>query len=353
MSIESPDNVTASPPFAEDVAGVPQEVASGIWRIPLPLPFALRWVNAYVLAGEGEWCLVDCGLGTKTSNAALVAGIAALGISFADLTALVLTHAHPDHIGPAGDIVSAMSDDARVHMLGLEATRMALIWGVQTPDDLRATRELWARSGLSQAESDTGVQELLELARLIHLPPPSAIAALTDDATVRLAGRDWRVLWTPGHADGHICLVNEQIVLAGDHILPKISSNVSFYPNSRPDPMQDYFDGLGRLAALDLTAPLVLPGHGAPFTHLAERIATLRDGHARRSQATLAALRTLGQPVPALDVTRALFGDRLRTSIDARLALGETLAHLEHLRIAGQVMARPDGSLIRYALTEQ
>ncbi|MBA3826941.1 MAG: MBL fold metallo-hydrolase, partial [Ktedonobacterales bacterium] len=94
--------------------GVPLVVAEGIWRIPLPVPFAPGTVNVTVLHGDGEWVLVDCGLGTRSSDAALAAGLAALGITAGDLTALVLTHAHPDHIGPAGDIIAQMPTTAHI-----------------------------------------------------------------------------------------------------------------------------------------------------------------------------------------------------------------------------------------------
>jgi glyoxylase-like metal-dependent hydrolase (beta-lactamase superfamily II) len=341
----SNDKMVALP---DEEVGVPQQVAPGVWRIVLPLPFALRWVNAYVLSGEGEWVLVDCGLGTRTSNAALTEGLRMLGIAFDDLTALVLTHAHPDHIGPSGEIAAAMKEHARVYMLDREIQRMRLIWGARTPDDLRNLAAMQASAGLAPDEIAAGVQELLGLGQLIVQPPESVIAPVKDGETVRLAGRDWRVIWTPGHASGHMCLQSEQLLLSGDHILPKISPNVSFYPNERDDPIQDHLDGLAHIGALHLAEPLVLPGHGAPFNQLAQRIEELRAGHLHRSQTVLATLQAMDAPAVAMEVTRALFAGRLKTNVDHRLALGETIAHLEHLRALGKVESFSDGSLIRY-----
>lgn len=346
MQAGSGNEREALPP--DESVGVPQEVASGIWRIVLPLPFALRRVNAYVLAGDGEWVLVDCGLGTRSSNAALREGLQALGITFADLTALVLTHAHPDHIGPSGEIAAAMGERARVLMLDLEVQRMRLIWGARTPDDLRHLATMQASAGLPPDEIAAGVQELLGLAQLIVLPPESVIIPLADNEVMRLAGREWRVIWTPGHAAGHMCLYSDQLLLSGDHVLPKISPNVSFYPDERADPIQDYLDGLGRLEALALAEPLVLPGHGIPFTQLAQRIEELRAGHLRRSQAVLATLSAMESPAAAMEVTRALFAGRLTTNVDHRLALGETIAHLEHLRAQGKSESFTEEAVIRY-----
>ena len=80
----------------------------------------------------------------------------------------------------------------------------------------------------------------------------------------------WRVLELPGHADGHICLERDGVLVAGDHVLGVITPTVGLYPESRPDPLADYQASLRR--TIELAPRIALPGHGDP---------DLRPGRAR------------------------------------------------------------------------
>ena len=334
--------------ITEDVAGVPQAVAPGIWRIPLPLPFTLRWVNAYVLIGDDERVLVDCGLGTHKTLDVLTAGLAALDLTFADLTTLLITHAHPDHIGLAAEIAAAMPHP-RVVLLDLEARTMTNVWGARAPEDLAPLRELHLRAGLAEPLVDEGVLELLGLSSIVHLPPTAAITTVSDNQTLILAGRSWRVLWTPGHAQGHLCLLSDDVIIVGDHILPRISPNVSLYPDALSDPIQSHLDALAHVAALTRPGLLALPGHGQPFTALPARAEELIAGHLKRADAMLEALQAAPAPMSAAEVANIIFARRLRENVDHRLAIGETLAHLERHRIAGRLRRDDSEHIIRYA----
>ncbi len=333
-------------------AGAPESLAEGVWRVPLPLPFSPGFVNAYILHGDGQWALVDCGLGTRASDAALAAALATLGIAPGDLRALALTHAHPDHIAPAGDLIAAMPADAQVWMLDVEARQVFQIWGVHDAADLRPLEAMQVLGGMSPDDARSSVQGMLRLSRLIRLPPPERVTALADGQEVMLGGRAWRALWTPGHAAGHMCLHSGDLVITGDHILPSISPNVSLHPDGRTHPIGDYLWSLDRVAGLELAAPLALPGHGRAFPHLARRVEELRASTLRRSAHALAALRETMEPATALEVAEHLFRGRLHTSDDRWLALGETLAHLEHLHTQGLALRDDRGDVAYFTAAE-
>jgi glyoxylase-like metal-dependent hydrolase (beta-lactamase superfamily II) len=148
----------------------------------------------------------------------------------------------------------------------------------------------------------------------------------------------WRVLELPGHADGHICLLRDGVLIAGDHLLADITPTVGLYPDSRPDPLGDYLASLER--TMELAPTLALPGHGDPIANPVHRAREIIEHHHRRLDETRAALGP--EPRTAHEVSLALFGDNLDAS-GRRFALAETLAHLEWLVRAGNA-ARHNGA---------
>ncbi|HEX8729794.1 MAG TPA: MBL fold metallo-hydrolase [Ktedonobacterales bacterium] len=356
----------------------PTQMEERIWRIPLPLPFALRSVNVYLIGDDaGHWTLIDAGLGLARDEVALRAGLAQAGVPMEALSAIVLTHAHPDHIGLSGLLREASG--APVYMLAREDERMYRVWGEYSGPALRAIVGMFAEHGLTldasaadpritavtgSGGSDGGAgqadphgqddhQRHAETTRAIarpkgfSLPPADAMRTVEDGDTLTLGGWSYQVIWTPGHSDYHLCLLrSDGFFIAGDHILPAITPNIGLFPNSRPDPLGDYYDSLQRVR--NLPARIVAPGHGLPFAGLAERVDALRQHHIERS----AAIRALVEAAPAgqtaNDIASALFGERLRTVDDRRFALAETLAHLEYLRSCGRVRCEQRGEYYIY-----
>jgi glyoxylase-like metal-dependent hydrolase (beta-lactamase superfamily II) len=343
----------------------PTQMEERIWRIPLPLPFALRSVNVYLIGDDaGHWTLFDAGLGLARDEAALRLGLEQAGVPMEALSAIVLTHAHPDHIGLSGLLREASG--APVYMLAQEDERMYRVWGELSGPALRAIVGMFAEHGLTldASAADPRVtavagsdgqdrQRHEETNRAIarphgfSLPPVGAVQTLNDGDTLTLGRWNYQVIWTPGHSDYHMCLLrSDGFFIAGDHILPAITPNIGLFPNSRPDPLGDYYVSLQRVR--DLPARIVAPGHGLPFAALAERADALREHHIERS----AAIRALVEAAPAgqtaNDIASALFGERLRTVDDRRFALAETLAHLEYLRLRGQVQMERVAAVYHY-----
>jgi glyoxylase-like metal-dependent hydrolase (beta-lactamase superfamily II) len=326
----------------------PEQVEPGIWRIPLPLPMALRSVNLYLLGGNGEWALVDAGLGTPEGAAALRAGLRLAGIGLEQITTLVLTHAHPDHIGLADDV--HVASGAPVRMLQAEADTMFRVWDDPELTALRTANEHFAAHGLPAEDAELGVRGSGRLRRALHLPPRAAVVALAEGDTLRLAGHSFRALWTPGHADHHLCLLREDgVLVAGDHVLPRITPNIGLYPNSRPNPLRDYFTSLA--AVRDLPVRLALPGHGRPFADLAGRVDELRAHHEERAEEILRLLESRPAGSDAYALAVELFGERLSAVEHRRFALAETLAHLEDLRERGLVRRDEHVAPVRFVAT--
>src|SRR5579871_1869256 len=323
----------------ENEGGV-EQVQPGVWRITVPLPFALRWANAYVLRGAGEWCLVDAGLATPPAEAMMLQGLAAVGITPADLSTIVLTHGHPDHIGLAGRFREASG--APVLMFGPESERMFSVWAQQDMSAIAAVSDFYRKHGMPAEESAQERAAIAATRRLVTIP--QQVTPLEEGQEIRLAGKLYRVIWTPGHSDGHICLWREEdgLFIAGDHVLPRISPNIGLYPNCRPDPLGDYLASLEKVR--DIPARLALPGHGAPFSDLAGRVQELAAHHAERVEETYQIVRATESSigVSAYQVAARLFAGRFDSFQNRRFAVGEALAHLEYLCFAGRLVRFED-----------
>jgi glyoxylase-like metal-dependent hydrolase (beta-lactamase superfamily II) len=327
----------------------PEQVTEDIWRIPLPLPLALRSVNVYLIDdGAGNRFLVDAGLGLPADEDALRAGLEQAGAALEDISALVLTHAHPDHIGLSATIQAASGGP--VYLLEGEDDRLYGVWSAVAEATLARVDAMYAANGLPEPLSEGAASATRKLRRILRLAPREAVQTLADEKQLRLGSHSYRVLWTPGHSDYHLCLLRDDgVFFAGDHILPAITPNIGLYPQSRPNPLQDYLASLDRVAPLP--ARLVLPGHGRPFADLAARAAALRTHHQERSATIRTLLAASPNGIDAAAIAGKLFAGRLNTPDDWRFALAETLAHLEYLRADGLTQRHERDGIFRYVLS--
>jgi glyoxylase-like metal-dependent hydrolase (beta-lactamase superfamily II) len=325
-----------------------REVAPGIWKITLPIPFPLRTVNVYVLVGKDGWALVDAGIGMPDSRTAFWAELQHIGLELDQLHTIVLTHHHPDHIGLSGELQE--QSGAAVYMHPIDEAGVQIIWSGTMPERFNTVSHFFKRHGLPPTDFWFTQVDPEVMRTIIRVPPHEAFTLVEDGEEIDLAGERYRVIWTPGHSDGHICLFRERdgVFLAADHVLPRITPNVGLYSKrDRENPLGDYLNSLRKVA--NLPASIVLPGHGEPFSDLAGRTAEIIEHHRLRELEILTLLD--GQPQHAYQIAEQLFGHRWKNSEARRMAVAETLSHLEYLRFAGQVKQHhtADG-LILYAV---
>lgn len=324
-----------------------REIEPGIWRVPVPTPFGAHRVNVYLLRGAGDakdWTLVDCPLDTQAAEEALLAGMSRAGARPEDIGAILLTHGHPDHVGAA--CLWQERCGAPVYLLAHEAHLIATLWTDGSNQAfLEAARALMAH-GTPSDEAQTLVTRAVQVRRL--LAPPETPRVLAHGQRLHLGGRHYTALWTPGHSDGHLCLLRDDgALLAGDAILPALAPTVGWYPWSRPDPLGDQLMTLATLR--DLPARVVLPGHGRPFTALAERADTLAGLYARELVAAARMLAERDEGMTAYELASGLYSARWHLRDSRLTAMAEAVARLEHLRRLGRARAIVDGEgLLRY-----
>jgi glyoxylase-like metal-dependent hydrolase (beta-lactamase superfamily II) len=324
-------------PFAAPPAlGTTIEVAPGIRWLRMPLPFALDHVNLWLLDGQGSRLIVDCGYGNAATRAAWDLH-AKNAFAQRAPTGIVATHFHPDHLGNAAWL-SARYGIGVTMTLGEWLT--AHYVHAATADPLLP---LFAAHGLASEQTNA----LMARSNRYHIGAPelpSHYTRIIDGDRLSAADTQWEVIAGYGHAPEHASLytAERRILISGDMLLPRISTNVSI-PAVEPDgdPLRRFLDSLTRFEALPADT-LVLPSHGLPFRGAALRVAQLRAHHAARLTDLADHVRAARTPVAAADVLSLLF----RRELDVQqtyFAMGEAIAHLNHLWHRGQLARQVGG----------
>jgi len=309
------------------------ELPGGIRRLTFPLPLGVRHVHCYLLPGPDGWTLVDTGLGLPDASARWERVLAELD---APISRILVTHFHPDHVG-GGEDAQALTG-ATVLQGRRDYEQCLRVWGSEDWSERLA--DYLRAHGLPQPVADELRQESRTFAPFIRFARDPQLLGEGDEVD------GWRVVELPGHADGHICLLRDGVLVAGDHLLGVITPTVGLYPESRPDPLADYQASLQR--TIELAPEVALPGHGDAVTDPVTRAHEILEHHERRLDETTAALGPKARN--AYEVSVALFG----TSLDAsgrRFALAETLAHLERLVQEGRAARTGDDRNVSYTAT--
>lgn len=312
-----------------------EKVRPNVWSVPIPVPDnPIRYTLCYLLFGAGELVVVDPGWETEDGWRALVDGLAAAGATASQVTGIVITHVHPDHHLMSARLAAASGAWIAMH----PAEREFLVrWtGAQT-DGPSIDEEWLVEQGMPTDVLATVAVPESAMAAMRLMAEPTRL--LDDGEMVPLADRRIKAVWTPGHTPGHLCLHDEDndVLLTGDHVLPRISPNVGLQSRSSPPPLGPYLNSLRRLAAYDSAE--VLPAHEWRFRGLNLRLDQLLHHHQLRLDEILGVLTTLGS-ASAWQVTERLTWSRGWPAIKGfqqRSALAETLAHLIYLQDLGTV----------------
>jgi len=322
----------AAPAFERPADGDTVMVAPGVHWLRMPLPFQLDHINLWLLEDGAGWTVVDTGFGNDATRA-LWERLFDTVLGGRPITRVVATHFHPDHIGLAGWLVQRFGATFHATLAEWLYGRMLTL----EPDDMSAAlvETYYRRAGLSE-EMITAIINRPNGYKKAVSPIPAMLNRLRDGDTLEVGGHRWRVVVGRGHAPEQACLLDEGrgLLIAGDQILPKISPNISIWPHEPDaDPLSDYLDSLEAFKRLP-EGLLVLPSHGQPFAHLHRRIDELAEHHRHRIDETWAAC---AEPSTAHDVMKAMFNRALDVH-QTRFAVGEAIAHLNHLVQQGRLV---------------
>lgn len=323
----------------------PTEIAPGVFSAVVPVPFPPGGVGVYALAdridGADAWTIVDTGLrSAQDAWRELLAG----PLAGRPIRRVIVTHHHPDHIGLAGWMQAEFGAELWTTRTAWLYARMMQLDAPTAPHP--ETERFYRRCGYDADQLERQrLRGRVGFAQMVA-PLPPGYRRLKEDDELTIGGRRWRVLIGDGHAPEHALLycAEDEILIAGDQILPKISPNIGVYPNEPDaDPLGDWLASSEALAARLHDDILVLPGHGSPFFGAATRLQAVVAEH----EAALGRLEGhLETPRRVVDCFSALYERSIGPSAEG-LATVETLAHLNRLAAEGRATRRleEDGAL--------
>jgi glyoxylase-like metal-dependent hydrolase (beta-lactamase superfamily II) len=317
-----------------------REVWPGVFMIHLPLPMRPTIVNVFLLHSGDEWALVDTGVNSTDSIQTFESVLRTVGCKPSQIKKLICTHHHPDHFGTSKTYKELTGAQLFLHRAEYER----------------------AHTFAPKERSDQAMSFFhsngIPIDRFVRIPTPHEFwaglyvttapdAFLADGDRLRVGDFEIEVVWTPGHSPGHCVLyLREQgIMIVGDHLLPKITPHVGFFPGSDGDPLGDFLDSQRKVQRFDVN--MVLPAHGGVYADHRHRAHQIIQHHEYRMREMLDFVRHKSHT--AYEVATHAFGLDDDSPLTVQFpATFETLAHLEHLIRRGAVEKLERGERIHY-----
>jgi glyoxylase-like metal-dependent hydrolase (beta-lactamase superfamily II) len=328
-------------------SGETLEVAPGVRWIRMALPFALDHINLWLLRDEMDtadgtggkvqgWSVVDCCISRDEAKDQWEQ-IFASQLDGLPILRVIVTHMHPDHIGLAQWLCERWNAPLWISATDYNQARLSSQSTTGFGGDSAA--DFFVAHGLTDPDAVAKIRARTQYYPSMVPGLPPRFRRMMDGDLLRIGGREWRCISGFGHAPEHISLYCDELklLIGGDMMLPRISTNVSVYDvEPESNPLKAFLDSIDKFAPLPADT-LVLPSHGKPFRGLHPRIRQLHDHHRDRLAEVMQACSAA--PQSAADVLPVLFKRKLDLH-QTTFAMGEAIAHLHALWFEGQLHRR-------------
>ena len=309
-----------------------------VLQIRVPIPGRDRGLNhtlVYLVKSLNNWILIDTGLGTDEGYSFLTQSITDLGFKPDDIKNILITHGHPDHHGLSERMREWTGAQIAMHQLDAKSEFRRRNRMDVNDDTFKIWNTLYGIPiELMQKEQKAVEKHSNEDYSPWRSPVPESDILIKGNE--ELFGDPTIVsIWTPGHSPGHICVYDKKrkVLFSGDHVLPRITPNISMYPGDNHNPLGQYIDSLTQVEDLDVET--VYPAHQGTFTGLKDRVVVMKQHHEDRIQEMTNAIKNSSDGLTAWQVASNIHwnvGTWENIGFwTRRMATTETLSHLEYM----------------------
>lgn len=331
--------------FKFDLKSEISEIDHNVIRFKIDFPpfEGLTFVCMYLLKINGSNVLIDAGLYFTDWRKKFFSGLKEFDISVKDIDYCVITHDHIDHIGL---VKTLKRKNPEMQILMHKITHDLIEWSTDVKNNAEIEKsatelaERMIRFGIGEEKGDKIVQFFSNFHKLINYCTPDRI--LHDNDKILFNSNKLKVIWTPGHAAGHVCIfdTNHKYLFSGDHILSRITPHIgSFMMNpalkSEYDltNILDYY--LKSLDKIDKMNPkIIFPAHQEVIYNPHERILEIKKHHDIRLHEISSIIKN--NPLTPFRISQIHFGEEL-SEINTFLAISEVISHLIYLEFQGKV----------------
>ena len=317
--------------------GTSIEVAPGVRWIRMSLPFMLNHINLWLLRDEIDgrqgWSVVDCCISRDESKAQWEQ-VFATQLDGLPILRVVVTHMHPDHIGLAYWLCERWNARLWISATDYNVARLGAMGPTAFGGEAAAL--YFASHGLNDPDTVEQIKARANYFPKLVPAVPRQYRRMRDGDVLMIGGRAWSCISGYGHAPEHISLYCAELglLIGGDMMLPRISTNVSVYEvEPEANALKEFLDSIDRFKALP-DDTLTLPSHGKPFTGLHIRIRQLHDHHRDRLAEVMELCGRM--QASAADVLPVMFKRPLDLH-QKTFAMGEAVAHLHALWYEGRL----------------
>jgi glyoxylase-like metal-dependent hydrolase (beta-lactamase superfamily II) len=320
---------------------LPYEISEidDVIQIKIDVPFDVKFVYVYLLRVQEGYVLFDAGLNMGNWPEHFFSALENIHVKVEEISHCIISHSHLDHIGLIGELRRKNPD---IKIIMHEITNEKMKWETNPKNFSKLKKEAnhltskLLKYGLTQKQGDKLVQYFLKWPRLKNYHKPDVI--VYNDDHLSIEDKNFKVLWTPGHALGHICIYeeNKRYLFSGDHILSRITPHIgNFIVNEVirerykeydfENILDLYLQSLEKINQLNPT--IIFPAHQEVIYNPLERIEAIERHHQERLQEISDVIKK--NPMTPYEISQIHFGEL--DDINSFLALSEVLGHLIYL----------------------
>ncbi|MBB6450301.1 glyoxylase-like metal-dependent hydrolase (beta-lactamase superfamily II) [Geomicrobium halophilum] len=297
-----------------------------VYPMIVPVSNRLKSINFYLYQNDQTLTLIDAGINTEECWGALLKTLKTYGFSLENITQIILTHHHSDHVGLVDRITSQHPIPVYAHPYAIPR--------LQRDEDFMQRRVNFFETLYEEGScGDEGRKQVEYLKKAIH---KNKQKALQTDILPLNVGSNPEVIEMPGHAPDQVSLYQENTgwLFGGDLLIHHISSNALVEPDcngERKQPLLQHIESLRKTLALQ--PDIIFPGHGSvikkPSILIEKRLTDIDDKATTLSNFITEGITTVSQ------LAKNYYGEKYTSQFP--LVISEIIGHLDYLESLNRI----------------